>query len=503
MKNDSFLPDFCGHSGAFLRENARKKETDGLRHLPKLSVPARSSAENILTSIFVRLISFLTTPLFSRMLSPEDFGVFSLFQSLLAVLTVVVTLDLGAGVLFRGLQRFSDRRGAFLSVTLLFATVCSALLFLLCLPWILRRVSVPTSLLLYMQILGNLTVTVFSAGYRYTYKNLLPNLFSVLVAFLSPLLTVLLLKTTALGGTARVLGSVLATTAVALPAFLLVFLRGRTLSDREMGRFLLRFQLPLFPHYLGLSLLAQGDKLILERVSGSGVLASYSVAYSTALSLTFLSGGINLSLHPWILRCMARGDHEKMRSTLETLLLLFGFADLLFLCIAPEIFDFLVPSSYRGALFILYPESFSVLFLFYSSFCVAAELYLEKNRKIGLLTLSVSLLSLLSSALLIPRYGSLAAGWITLFSYGLLALSHGVLLRIRSGVSLLPRMRVLFLLSCVALGSSLLSLLTENLPLRILIFLCLLPLGLFLLAPLRRAVLEKTAAGDVTVQSGG
>ena len=53
-------------------------------------------------------ISFITTPLFTRLLLTEEYGKFSVFMSWISIATVFVSLNLFASVYTQGLVKFKD-----------------------------------------------------------------------------------------------------------------------------------------------------------------------------------------------------------------------------------------------------------------------------------------------------------------------------------------------------------------------------------------------------------
>ena len=70
--------------------------------------PARASAAYTAISLFSKACAFVFTPIFTRLLTAEEYGEFSLFLSCLSLLTVVGGLELSGGVITRAYQRRPD-----------------------------------------------------------------------------------------------------------------------------------------------------------------------------------------------------------------------------------------------------------------------------------------------------------------------------------------------------------------------------------------------------------
>ena len=58
-------------------------------------------------------ISLLTTPIFSRLLSSEEYGVFSVYSTWQGIITIIATLNLASGVYLRGLIKFEEDQDEF------------------------------------------------------------------------------------------------------------------------------------------------------------------------------------------------------------------------------------------------------------------------------------------------------------------------------------------------------------------------------------------------------
>lgn len=54
-------------------------------------------------NVLQRGIQFLATPIYTRVLSPEEYGMYSIFTSWLSIMTVLASLNLSGGVFYNGL----------------------------------------------------------------------------------------------------------------------------------------------------------------------------------------------------------------------------------------------------------------------------------------------------------------------------------------------------------------------------------------------------------------
>ena len=64
-----------------------------------LHITIKASFWFTVASLFQKGLAFLATPIYTRLLSTEDYGIYSVYVSWLGVITIFATLNLSAGVL--------------------------------------------------------------------------------------------------------------------------------------------------------------------------------------------------------------------------------------------------------------------------------------------------------------------------------------------------------------------------------------------------------------------
>jgi len=80
-----------------------------------LSKQTKSVVWFILCAILQKAISFITVPIFTRLLSSEEYGVYSLYLAWLQILTIFTSLYLYYGVSNNALTKFESDRDAYIS----------------------------------------------------------------------------------------------------------------------------------------------------------------------------------------------------------------------------------------------------------------------------------------------------------------------------------------------------------------------------------------------------
>ena len=305
-----------------------------------LRLPARAGIWNVISGLVARGVGVVGTPIFTRLLTPAEYGLYPLYTTWLSVLTAVVTAGLTGSAIYRGLQRYAHRKEEFVAAATGLGLSAAGLMLALGILLAdgisaLTGLEAPVLLMLVLEIGFGTVISLRSAQlrYEYRYKALaLVNLFSALG---TPALSVALVLLTPWRAEARIIGTLAATMIAAIPTLIGISRRGR-LYDRGIWRYLLRVNLPLLPHYLSSSLILRISEVVIGRTHGEAALAKYSVGISVGLALTFLSNALSQTASPWILRKVAQGEHAKVRELLSLALGALISVSLLLLSIAPR-----------------------------------------------------------------------------------------------------------------------------------------------------------------------
>lgn len=351
------------------------------RKLPKklniknVNLPARSSLFFTLTNLLCKGAAFLFTPIFTRLLTPADYGEYSLFSTLLSLSTVAVTMEISGGIIMRLFQK--EREKHFLSIFsawLISAITATPVTLIL---WFIRKAGGfgMTFDLAYLFLFIALTsisfINLYVARCKFLYKWIPPLITSLLQSVAAPIISIALLRINYLSGINHVtlkIGAV--TTVLAVSAIFISFvtltnvvheskaenmnLRSAIAFILKAERFLLKLALPLLPYYLSIMVISQADKLLISYFAGKEELAKYSVAYSAGIALTAITGGVMGALSPWLMRKARAGEYKRIRSTLDIIISASIPLIIIFLSISPEFFSFLAPKEYQTALPVLF-----------------------------------------------------------------------------------------------------------------------------------------------------
>ncbi len=446
-----------------------------------IRVPAKASIWYIASSAISRSVGIMGTPIFTRLLTPEEYGLYPLYNTWLSVLTVIITLELTGCVIYRGLQKYSDRSDEFISCAagLLFSVFLGFCTLYFAFSDTINKITglntLTTSLML-VQILANSIISFYTAKARYEYKYKNVAMLNVASALGIPLISVFLILAANLKGEARIIGSALTLALISIPIASLLFKRSSRMFDKDIWSFLLKFNLPLLPHYFSMALILRIGEITVGKVFGTEALGRYSVALSVGMSLTVITNGLLSALSPWMLRKIKSGNVDKIKEFLFVLTKGLSLLCLIILSFAPEVISVLTPEKFRSSLPAVYPLELSVIPMFISNALMSGEMYYEKSGISAVPSIISAAVSVTLSLAVLPMVDYRFVSVFVLLSYITLAVLNALTFKKLSGESPLLVKKSLITFALTTVYASLLFLFREVFLSRVILVIPLLPM---------------------------
>ena len=400
-----------------------------IKRYRQMPIPVRAAGWFFVCSFLQKAISSITTPIFTRLMSPAEYGQYNVFHSWMGIITIVVSLYLCGGVYVQGLVKYEDVREEY-------SSALQGLSFLLVLAWtgiylLFRDFWNALFSLNTVQMLTMLsmiwTSTVFgfwSANERVDLKYRRLVAITVFVLLAKPLIGIYFVLHAQDKVTARIIGTAM----VQLFAYSWMFFaqvrRGRKIFVWKYWKHALMFSLPLIPHNFSMIVLNSSDRIMISQMIGDDVAGIYSLAYSISLIMTMFNTALQQTLEPWRYRKQKENRQEDMANMTYSTMILIAVLNLLLIAFAPEIVRIYAPNDYYDAIWVIPPISMSVFFAFMYDFFASFEFYFEKTKYIMVATSVGALLNIVLNYVFIPIYGYYAAGYTTLVCYIVYAVAH-------------------------------------------------------------------------------
>ncbi|MBQ7935477.1 MAG: oligosaccharide flippase family protein [Clostridia bacterium] len=397
-----------------------------------LPASAKASAAFIISSLVLKGMSFLTTPIFTRIMDTSQYGVISLYNSWLLIIEVFALLGLNsAGVFNVGLNDYKDSRDQYISSVLTLCNLATVVVFaglFIAKGYLGEDFLLPTNLLILMfiHLLFNPAQVFWITRQRYEYKYKLAFTLTVGTAVLSQILSIVFVyfNQNTPDGYVKLWSTEIGSLFVYIPLYFLLFFRGKTFVDPKRWKQILVFALPLLPHYLAQHVMSGSDRIMVAELVSEADAGIYSVVAQISLVANIVWNAINASLIAYTHEHLEKKEYKKINSTVTLLIFGFGVICLGICLIAPEVLKILAPEEYYVGVYAIPPIA-GVAFLaaLYNVFA-NLEFFHKKSFYITLSTIVATVINLALNFVFIPKFSFYAASYTTLASYIVLVIMH-------------------------------------------------------------------------------
>lgn len=405
-----------------------------LKKYKSLPIQVKGSFWFLLCGFLSRGISFITVPIFTRLLSTEEYGQFNVFNSWFGIVSVIITLNLSHGVYAQGLVKFDDKRNEY-------SSSLQGLCFTLVLIWSLiyfgfHNLFNSLFSMTTMQMICMLTMCWTGAVFsfwsveqrnEYKYKKLL--IITAAVTFAKPVLGIILILNSDNKVTARILGLAVVELIAYIGLFFSQMHKGKTFFSFKIWKYALAFAVPLVPHYLSSVVLSSSDKIMIEKMTGFSEAGIYGLAYSVSQIMMIFNSALLQTTEPWLYKKIKNKQIKDISDVSIPMMIFVAVINIVLIAFAPEIIYIFAPAEYHKSVYVVPPVVMSVFFTFLYSFFALFEFYYEKKKYIAISTSAGAVVNIFLNYIFIDIFGYYAAGYTTLVCYIIYAACHYIFMR--------------------------------------------------------------------------
>lgn len=399
-----------------------------------IPLTVKVSTSYAVCSILQRCLSFITLPLFTRLLTKEEFGEYTIYSSWSGILIIFLTLNLAYGSFQTAMVKFEEKRAEYISSIQGICLVLSGLFLIIYIPF--RNLwnqlfELPTFFVLLMvsEIIFSTSTQLWMGRNRFEFKYKSVVTLTMGTSILSPLAAYILVSWTEQKGYARIVGYAGINILIGIIIFILNIKRGKHLYNKSFWKYAFSFNIPLLAYYLSQVIFNQSDRIMISHFCGKGDAALYGVAYNFAMILSFVMSAINNSYVPWLYGKIKDNDGEKNKKISVSLAILLALMILCIIWYAPEIIHFMAGEQYFESIYVVAPVAMSLLLLFYCQFFINVEFYYEEKKFLVYGSIGAAILNIVLNYFLIPVFGFVVAGYTTLLSYIVFAVSNCITMK--------------------------------------------------------------------------
>lgn len=394
---------------------------------PSSSVIAKSGIWYTLSNFLFRGIAFITTPIFARLLTKNEFGEFNNIISWIAILFIFTSCDLYTSIIRAKLDYENDLDSYALSVLTLGSIIT---LIIFAVVYIFRDAIFTLMEInlkyIYIMFLYLLTIqgyfcfiTLERAKYRYKAFSIISGL-AIVISSLVSVFAVIYFDNKL---DARVYGWYIPYIVMGIILYFKVYKNGKEVKF-EYYKYALTLSLPLVPHLLSMTILASSDKIMITKFINTEKTALYSVGYIIANIISILIDSLNKAWAPWFLDNLKIGKKDIIKKLSKYYYMIFVILIVGVLLISPEIILILGGEKYSSSINLIPPFLVGGLFQFLYTLYVQYEFFEKKMNAVAIATGISAASNIILNFIFIPKIGYVAAAYTTMASYFILFIIH-------------------------------------------------------------------------------
>lgn len=223
-------------------------------HIP---TPAKAAFWFTACQVIQNGCSFLAMPFLVRLLTPEQFGIKSVYSSWVSIIGLFATLSLHAGVYNNAMFKYPDDRSGYTSSSQSLSAVCTVICFVV---YIIFRsffnnlfgMEPLYIIMMFVQLLFTESFLLWSGRQRYEYRYVSLLIYTAVLAVLYMIVPIVsaMIFPQEQRLTAVIVSGVIIQAAFGLAFMVYNYCKGRKFFQKDYWSFALKFNIPLIPHYL-------------------------------------------------------------------------------------------------------------------------------------------------------------------------------------------------------------------------------------------------------------
>lgn len=397
-----------------------KKSLDKFR---QLSVQVRASMAFMMVNFMQKGISFITAPIFTRLLTTREYGEITVYSSWLDVIGIFAMFGLCNNVFYNGIMEFKRDRDRFTFSMLTLSNVITIAVFLIVWTvnkYVFRFLNISDELILFMFLTFMLepAFEFWKTRQRFDFKYKLLCVFMILVMIFSPVcaITGIYLFPDAKVA-ARIIGAQLMTLAICVGCYFLETTRAKGRCKVNYWKYAVSYNLPLIPYFLSTYILSSSDRLMIAYYCGEDKAGIYGIAYTMSAVVNIIWSSVNATMIPTIYK---RCEEKRMHTLSEFVIpIIMGYAAIcvMIVLMAPEVIAFLAPSSYGEGMYVIPSVVGGVFYMSIFSVFSNVIYYHKKPKYVMGAGVAAAVANFILNMIFIPTMGYLAAGYTTLTAY--------------------------------------------------------------------------------------
>ena len=403
----------------------------------------------IFAQLFIRGISFITTPLYTRLLTTAQYGQIKVYESWLLIAVPVMSLCLWKSVDRAKYDLDEQGYNAYVSSNHTLSYISIAICFLFCLLFKDQ-----------VEAFCHMDDIMFYVGFGYVFaytsilfmqrreKQMMRYKASTLITLLTVVPATLVSLVWMYMGKQNGLQQELVHYRVisfygihilgGIVVIILLTVQGKKLVSGKFWKYGLLYSLPLIPEAISIQIMNQADKIMVQNMVSDEASGLIGLGTTVSFIIWILEDSVWNAWQPWLFEKISRKETKDVEAPWKILMHGFGLISWFLVMLAPEVILVLGGKRYYEVIWLVTPMVTGTLFRFYSYSYTAIQNYHKKTEYVALGTLMAMVVNVILNYVCILQFGYQAAAYTTAVSYFLLLLLQGWLELKITGQRIIP-----------------------------------------------------------------
>lgn len=341
-------------------------------------------------NVLLKGVTFLTLPIFSRILTTEEFGFYNLYVSYETILTIFVGLCL-YGSLRTAKYDYQKEFNSYVSSTLMLSGIIYLVFIVLgnlIYPTLSKNFEFDRSIFnvlithSYAMFIFQFYNTWLALDFKYKKFLLVSGINSIGGTVLSIVLILFFFKTDKYIG--RIYGYAIVPIAVAVVIWMAFFRNAKTekyqLFNKEYWRYGLGISLPLVVHTFSQQILNQFDRIMINTMVGVAQVGIYGFIQTIASILQIIVQSMDNAWSVWMYEQLNQNQYLQIKEKSKAYTLLMNILYIGFISLAPDVIRIAGTKEYYGGIAMVIPLAFAIYFVFCIHFLCMLNTFIKKQN---------------------------------------------------------------------------------------------------------------------------
>lgn len=392
----------------------------------------KSGILSIVGYVFNKSISFLMIPILTKIMTTADYGIVNTYLAWVSILSYIIGLALEYSIR-TAYTDYKDNYESYISATYLLSLItflCIGTVVFMLNKFVLHQ---SNDFICVLCVVHAYIISLINyISVKYTMQEKIAKKVSILLFpnLISAILSIILILNFAddkyMG---RILGCVIVFVPVGIFVIISQFFEASPQINKGIIKYSLMVSIPMVFHGLGHIVLSSSDRLIIKHFHGDELTGIYSLVYNFVQVVVAINAAIESVWIPWFTQQMEKNRTEVVNRLGSWYAILMSVLVSCLVLAAPELIIIVSTNDYLQGKEIVLPLLLSSYAIFLYSFPINIEIFYKKTKWIALLTAIAAALNFILDWLLVPKYGMMAAAYVTLVSYVVLLILHYVMSR--------------------------------------------------------------------------